>query len=163
LRRFELADLDALARWNADPAFMRHMGRGPLTREESASAFARYERHWQEHGFGLLAVADKATGELIGRSGVQYHRAWPHDPEVGWGFDPRWWGRGLATEAGRACVEWGFGELGCARLVSITTEQNLASRRIMAKLGFELSETIPFRELGIDLLVHALDRPPLRA
>ena len=139
------------------------MGRGPLTHQESVSAFERYERHWQEHGFGLLGVADKASGELIGRSGVQYHRAWPHEPEVGWGFDPRWWGRGLATEAGRASVDWAFRDLGSSRLVSITTEENLASRRVMAKLGFELHETIPFPELGIDLLVHALDRRSLVA
>jgi RimJ/RimL family protein N-acetyltransferase len=138
---------------------MRHMGRGAMSREESADALARYQRHWEEHGFGLFAVTDKATGELIGRSGVQYHRAWPHDPEVGWGFDPKWWGRGLATEAGRACVDWAFRDLGNERLVSITTEANVTSRRVMAKLGFELHQAIPFPELGIGLLVHALDRP----
>ena len=135
---------------------MRHMGRGPMSREESAEALQRHEHHWQEHGFGLLAATYKSTGELIGRSGVQYHRAWPHDPEVGWAFDPEWWGRGLATEAGRRCVEWAFRNLAIARLVSITIEENLASRRVMAKLGFELREVIPFPELEIDLLVHSL-------
>lgn len=138
---------------------MRHMGRGPMSRDESAEALVRHERHWEEHGFGLVAVADKVSGEMIGRSGVQYHRAWAQDPEVGWAFDPRWWGRGLATEAGRGCVDWAFGDLAVARLVSITTEENVASRRVMAKLGFELHELIPFPELDIDLLVHALDRP----
>ncbi len=99
---------------------------------------------------------------MIERSGVEYHRAWSHDTEVGWGFDPKWWGRGFATEAGRVCVDWAFRDLGRARLVSIATEANLASRRVMAKLGFELHESIPFPELGIELLVHALDRPATR-
>jgi RimJ/RimL family protein N-acetyltransferase len=156
LRRFRPADLDVVAGWNADPVFMRHMGRGPMTREESAAALARHERHWAEHGFGLLGVEDRESGALVGRSGVAYHRVWPEDPEVGWSFDPAWWGRGLATEAGAACVRWAFGGLGFDRVVSITTRENVASRRVMAKLGFEVlaERESPWGRL----LVHALDR-----
>jgi RimJ/RimL family protein N-acetyltransferase len=160
LRRFEPADVDALARWNADEGFTLHLG-GPMTREQTIEVLERWERHWDEHGFGLLAVVDKESGELVGRTGPQYHRAWPHDPEVGWALDPAWWGRGLATEAGRASIKWAFGELGFARVVSITTEGNLASRRVMEKLGFRLLELVPFPELDLDLWVHALDRKPL--
>jgi ribosomal-protein-alanine N-acetyltransferase len=160
LRRFRPDDLDAVARWQADPVFMRHMG-PLLSRAESKAALERYEAHWREYGFGLLAACDKATGNVIGRTGVQYHRAWPHDPEVGWSLDPGWWGKGRATEMGTACLRWGFDDLGFRRLVSITTEANLASRRVMEKLGFELHEVIPFPELGIDLWVHALDRDAL--
>jgi RimJ/RimL family protein N-acetyltransferase len=153
-------DLDTVARWNADPEFTRHLT-GRLTRGETATVLARWLRHWEEHGFGLLAVIDKETGDLIGRTGAHYHRAWPRDPEIGWALDPAWWGRGLATEAGAACVEWAFGTLGFERVVSIATEANAASRRVMEKLGFELHEVVPFPELDLDLWVHALDRKRL--
>jgi RimJ/RimL family protein N-acetyltransferase len=159
LRRFRDDDRDTLARWNADPLFMRHMGRPPMTRFESARALRRHEEHWRDHGFGLLAVDDRVTGTLVGRAGVQYHRAWPQDPEVGWSFDPEWWGRGLATEAGAACIGWAFGELDLPRLVSITVEDNLASRRVMEKLGFRLLETRDDEQLGLTLWIHALSRP----
>jgi RimJ/RimL family protein N-acetyltransferase len=139
---------------------MRHMGRASLTREESAASLRRYDRHWREHGFGLLAVDDRTTGALIGRSGVQYHRQWADDPEVGWGLDPGWWGRGLATEAGAACVRWAFDVLGYPRLVSICTQENLASRRVMEKLGFRLLDTKRDGELGLTLWIHALTKPP---
>jgi RimJ/RimL family protein N-acetyltransferase len=155
LRRFTDADRDTVARWNANPDFTRHLA-GVQTREQSDAGFDRWERHWQEHGFGLLAVTWNETGELIGRTGPQYHRSWPHDPEIGWALDPAWWGRGIATEAGRASVAWAFGELGYARVVSITTEQNVASRAVMAKLGFRLHEQVE-SEWGL-LWVHALDR-----
>ena len=134
------------------------MGRGPMTYDESAAALARYEAHWDEHGFGLLAAEERETGELVGRTGIQYHRAWPADPELGWAFDPARWGRGLATEAGAACVRWAFEELRIPRLVSITTEENVASRRVMEKLGFRLHGRVPFAELDLELWVHALDR-----
>jgi RimJ/RimL family protein N-acetyltransferase len=155
LRRFTEADRDTVARWNADPLFTRHLS-GPQTREQSDAAFDRWRRHWDEHGFGLLAVEWRQSGELIGRTGPQYHRAWADDPEVGWALDPPWWGRGIATEAGAAAVAWAFDALGHDRVVSITTEENLASRNVMSKLGFELLTVVP-SEWG-PLWVHALDR-----
>jgi ribosomal-protein-alanine N-acetyltransferase len=104
----------------------------------------------------LLAVEWRESGELIGRAGPQYHRMWPDHPEVGWALDPAWWGRGIATEAGVAAVGWAFGALGFARVVSITTEPNVASRNVMAKLGFALLMQVE-SEWGL-LWVHALDR-----
>jgi RimJ/RimL family protein N-acetyltransferase len=154
LRRLTEADRDTLARWNADPEYTRYLA-GVQTREQSDEQFARWARHWDEHGFGVLGVDWNETGELIGRAGPQFHRYWPSDPEVGWALDPAWWGRGIATEAGAAAVAWGFGELGYRRLVSITTEPNGASRNVMAKLGFELHQRIP-SEWG-ELWVHKLD------
>ncbi len=155
LRRFTDDDRDTVAAWNADPDFTRHLA-GVQTRAQSDEAFDRWVRHWEEHGFGLLAVEWRETGALIGRCGPQFHRMWPDDPEVGWALDPAWWGRGIATEAGAAAVEWTFGPLGYARAVSITTEPNVASRNVMAKLGFRLHAQVP-SEWGT-LWVHALDR-----
>jgi len=157
LRLWRDEDLDAVARWNADPVVMSHMARGPMTREESAAALDRYRRHWDEHDFGSWAAELLSTGELVGRIGLSYHRAWPADPELGWLIDPAHAGLGLATEGGAACVEYGFGVLGAQRLVSICIEENAASRRVMEKLGFRLHERVPFEPLGITLWVHALD------
>jgi ribosomal-protein-alanine N-acetyltransferase len=155
LRRFREDDRDVVARWNADPDYTRHLS-GVQTRAESDAAFDRWQRHWDEHGFGLLAVEWAATGELIGRTGPQFHRIWPDEPEVGWALAPAWWGRGVATEAGAASVAWAFGALDFPRVVSITTEANTASRRVMAKLGFVLDNRVD-SEWG-ELWIHARDR-----
>ena len=155
LRRFRDADRETVARWNADPDFTRHLA-GVQTRAQSDEAFDRWQRHWAEHGFGLLAVDWRETGELIGRVGPQYHRSWPQDPELGWALASAWWGRGIATEAGAACLRWASGPLDFERIVSITTEGNLASRNVMAKLGFRLLEVVP-SEWG-PLWVHVRNR-----
>ena len=160
LRRFRDEDRRTVARWNADTDFTRYLA-GVQTREQSDAVFDRWQRHWDEHGFGLLAVVWRESGALIGRVGPQYHRMWSSDPEVGWALDAAWWGRGIATEAGRAMVDWSFGELGFERVVSITTEPNCASRNVMAKLGFTLHVRIP-SEWG-ELWVHALDRQVARS
>ena len=155
LRRFIGGDVDLLASWLADPGFTRYLG-GVRDRAGSDEMLGRIQAHWAEHGFGPLAIADRETGELVGRGGAAFHRLWPGDPEVGWWIAPAWQGRGLATEAGAAAVAWAFGELGFERLVSISVEANLASRAVMAKLGFTLFERTP-SEWG-ELWVHALDK-----
>jgi RimJ/RimL family protein N-acetyltransferase len=126
---------------------------------DAAQVIARANDHWDEHGFGPLAVEDTDTGRLVGRSGLAYHRMWKEDPEVGWWVDPAWWGRGIATEAGARSVRWGFETLGLPRLVSICLEDNLASRRVMEKLGFSLLTHVRDPALGLVLWIHARTSP----
>jgi RimJ/RimL family protein N-acetyltransferase len=157
LRPFRADDADELARWLADEEFARHLG-GTWPRSRVVEMLDRIARHHAEHGFGALAIEDRATGALVGRSGLAFHTAWPADPELGWWIAPERQGEGLATEAGAACLEDGFGRLRLERIVSIALEANLASRRVMAKLGFRLHERIP-SEWG-ELWVHAQERGP---
>jgi RimJ/RimL family protein N-acetyltransferase len=159
LRAWRDEDFEPLARLNADPVVMRHMGRGPMTRDETRAQLERFRNHWTEHGFGLWAVEDRASGVFLGRIGLSYHAVWPDDPEVGWFLDPEVWGRGLATEGGEAAVSYGFETLGVDRLVSICIEENHASRRIMKKLGFEYLTTRRYEQLGLELWIHARKNP----
>jgi ribosomal-protein-alanine N-acetyltransferase len=66
-------------------------------------------------------------------------------------------GGGYATEAGRAVLDFAFGPAGLERLIAITREDNLASRRVMAKLGFRFEREVTFK--GYDVLLHGLARP----
>jgi RimJ/RimL family protein N-acetyltransferase len=155
LRKIEERDHEAIHRLNADPSFTRHLA-GVQTREQSDAHIERWDRHWAEHGFGIFAIEWKETGDFVGRVGVQFHSHWPDDPEVGWAVDPAFWGRGIATEGGRACVDWALGELDFERIVSITTEPNTASRNVMRKLGFVHHVTVP-SQWG-PLMIHRKDR-----
>ena len=158
LRRWRPEDLEALVAWQSDPELMRYMGKPSFSREETEAALADYERHWETHGFGLWAVEEEARGVLIGRAGIAYHREWPHDPEVGWLIDRPWQGRGLATEAGAACIDYAFGELGFERVVSICVAENTASRRVMEKLGFAPWQEVDDSAFGLRLIVNVLQR-----
>jgi RimJ/RimL family protein N-acetyltransferase len=102
-------------------------------------------------------VEDRETGRPVGRVGLSYHRAWPDDPEVGWWIDPSRWGEGLATEAGAASIAYAFDVLHAPRVVSIATESNVPSRRVMEKLELRKLAEVPFPELGLVLWVHARD------
>jgi RimJ/RimL family protein N-acetyltransferase len=162
LRRFRGEDFETLVRWHADPELVRHLGKTAFPRREVKAIFERHQLHWKEHGFGLWAAEEKETGALVGRVGLAYHRLWPADPEVGWLIDTPWQGRGLATEGGAACIDYGFGELGFPRIVSICTRENLSSRRVMEKLGLRPWQELEDPTLGLTLLLHVREGTELR-
>ena len=159
LRGWRDEDLEPYAHICADPEAMRYMGRGAMTREQTAESVGRYVRHWDEHGFGLWGVEDKGTGRFIGRIGLMYHDDWPegeHKTEVGWLLDRSVWGRGLATEGARASVRHGFEELGLERIISIAIPENKASRRVMEKAGLTYRGKTRWKDM--DVVWYATDR-----
>jgi len=137
LRDWRESDLEPFAALNADPEVMRHF-RGTLTREQSDAFAGRIRSHLAEHGWGLWAVEVLDGPEFIGFVGLVVQTFEAHftpATEVGWRLARDAWGHGYAPEAARAALDFGFGELGLAEIVSITTAGNDKSRRVMTKIG----------------------------
>jgi [ribosomal protein S5]-alanine N-acetyltransferase len=115
--------------------FMAHLGG---VRDEAAT-LAYVERnlaHWAKHGFGLWMLRDPAQGALIGRAVLRHLEVEGADEvEVGYGFYPEFWGRGLATEVARACVRIGRAQLGLPSIVAVSLPTHAASQRVMLKAG----------------------------
>jgi RimJ/RimL family protein N-acetyltransferase len=156
LRRFVDADREPFARLNADPEVTRYLS-GPMTRAESDGLIERVRDHWDRWGYGLYAVEVRAEPGLVGFVGASHHRALPDDVELGWRLARGVWGRGYATEGALAVRDAAFAELALPRLISITTDENVASRRVMEKLGFRYDRHVPFEQWT--LRVAVLDRP----
>lgn len=140
----------------ADPEVARFLGGKPLSRHEAWRAFAAVVGHWQLRGYGMWAVEERATGAFVGRVGVHYPETWPAI-EIGWALAPRFWGRGYATEAARASVDYAWARVRPARLVSLIAPLNLRSAAVAARLGARPMETIEL--LGGDVVVHEHPRP----
>jgi RimJ/RimL family protein N-acetyltransferase len=115
----------------------------PPTETDVLAGLAAKVDHWDRHGFGMWLLRDRETGEMLGRGGLQYtYTAGLHDVEAGWAIVPERWGQGLATELAHACVEVAFDQLDLLELVAFTLPDNLASRRVMEKAGFEYERDI---------------------
>jgi RimJ/RimL family protein N-acetyltransferase len=134
LREFRESDTDAYAEMLADPEVMRFLGGRPLPRDEAWRNMAMVIGHRQLRGYGFWAVEERAGGELAGRVGCWYPEGWP-GLEVGWTLRRKFWGRGYATEAARASVEYAFKELGQSRVISLIAPANVASIRVAERLG----------------------------
>jgi len=109
-----------------------------LSQQESDDFASRIDEHFDRHGFGLWAVEVPGVVDFAGFVGLSIPRfVAPFTPcvEIGWRLATERWGRGYATEAARAALAFGFGELGLREIVSFTVPQNLRSRRVMEKIG----------------------------
>ena len=137
LRRWEESDRKPFAALNADPAVMEFFPE-PLDRDESEELVERIEMGFERHGFGLWALELRPGGEFIGFTGLAappFEAHFTPAVEVGWRLARSAWGKGYATEAGRAALAHGFGELGLGEIVSMTTVRNRRSRAVMERLG----------------------------
>ena len=137
LRSWRETDLPAYAALNADAEVRRWFG-GTLTRGESDAQAARLQDHIAAHGFGFWAVEVPGTAPFIGFVGLQHVTfAAPFTPavETGWRLAREHWSRGYATEAARAALAHGFGPLALPEVVAFAVPGNMASRRVMERIG----------------------------
>jgi RimJ/RimL family protein N-acetyltransferase len=167
LRRWSDEDAPALAAINADPEVMRYIGGGrPLGRRLSDDLLTRFEREWDERGFGLWAVEEAdAPGQLLGFCGLTVPMFLPEvlpAVEVGWRLAPAAWGRGIATEAARAAIAFGFGELGMREIIAIVHPDNRRSVRVCEKLGMARGRDRPHPGTRQRLAVFELRAPELQ-
>ncbi len=156
LREFREEDLDAYAQMSADTEVMRYIGKGKvLSRGESWRSMAAIIGHWYFRGYGLWAVEEQQSGEMIGRIGCWFPEGWI-GLEVGWSLRRAFWGRGFATEAGKASMDFAFTKLKQSHVISLIHPDNLASRRVAEKLGEKLQgET---EVLGIKAVIYGISR-----
>jgi len=139
LRRWHDADLPAFATMNADPNVRRYFS-SRLTREESDASVARFIRMYALDGYAFMATELRETSEFIGLLGIQrmsFLLPGQSVPavEIGWRFNEKSWGKGLATEGARACLDLAFEKFHLPEVVAFTIPINLPSRRVMEKLG----------------------------
>lgn len=109
-----------------------------------------------EHGFGLWAISPRAWDELIGFCGFWTSGEDGRAGELLYGIATPYWGEGLATEAARAMIRYGFEEAGLERIVAGADTENAASLRVMEKAGMHHDGRD--RRNGRDLTYYALSR-----
>ena len=145
--------LPDLRRMDRDDRMMALAG-GVRTEAETADYLDRNLAHWAEYGFGIWMLREPAAGRIIGRAGLRHLSVEGVDEvELGYALLPEFWGRGLATDAARACVTIGRDWLGLPSLVGLALPANLASHRVLRKAAL-----VPEREVMHAGMPHLLFR-----
>jgi [ribosomal protein S5]-alanine N-acetyltransferase len=156
LREFLPNDVAALAKILSDPITMRYYPQ-PFDEEGVHDWINRNRWRYREHGHGLWAMVLKGSGELIGDCGLIKQMVGGMDEtEIGYHVRRDLWGQGLATEAARACRDYGFAQLPVERLISLIRPENLPSRRVAEKNGMRIVKEVTWHELLH--YVYAIDR-----
>ena len=135
LRAWEREDVGSLLALASDAETMRYIGNGkPWGIERAREWLGWMEDCYRERGYGRWAVVEKDGGRLIGSCGFYLVL---EKVDFGYMLARDCWGRGYATEVGRAALGHGFESLNFEKVVARTAPENQASRRVLEKLGFE--------------------------
>lgn len=163
LRPFTPADAEAHARLYDDPEVTRWLGDGPwlgeAARARSRKTLERFAEDWAQRGWGVWAVTDCASGEVMGQCGLRplvVDAGAAPEVEVLYAFERRHWGRGLASEAAAAALAHGFGALALPRIIALARPDNQPSRAVLEKLGLAYERDVTFA--GIPAVYYALNR-----
>lgn len=151
LREWWESDREPFAAMNADPRVTEFLP-GVLTQEESDSLADRIAAQFREHGFGLFAAELRSTGAFIGYIGLSvpnFKAKFSPCVEIGWRLSAEYWNQGLATEGARAVLDYAFHTLKLEELVSFTVPANVASRRVMEKIGMRHNPADDFDHPGL--------------
>jgi len=157
LREFVPADADALALVLSDPKTMRYYP-APYDRAGVEQWIERNIRRYAADGVGLWAMVLRESGDLIGDCGIIRQQVDSESLyEIGYHLRLDHWGKGLATEAARACREWGFKTLNSDRLISLVRPENIPSQRVAERNGMKIWKVVEWR--GLKHYVYSIERP----
>lgn len=151
-----------MSRLHADSEVMQFLSSygGTLTEEQTRATIEASTAHWDEHGFGLWAFHEQSSGGFVGRGGLKWYALSDLDGrrEVGLAYAvlSSCWNNGFATEMARGALDVGFGQLGLDRIGSWALPRNVASQRVLEKLGFQYQ--CDFMFAGLVHKYYYLDR-----
>lgn len=153
-RDWTAADLEPFHALCADPSVMQFVGDGePWSWERTEQFLARAREMSQTLGFCQWPLIHKPGSAVIGFCGFV---PTSDGAEIGWRLAPEYWCRGLATEAAHAVLKHGFETLGFQRIVATVQSPNLASIRVMEKLGMQPESR--FHRNGREVILFSITR-----
>mgnify|MGYP001554239794 CR=1 FL=1 len=149
LREIIPEDESAFFKMDSDPEVHRFLGNSPvkdLAQIKDVIAFIR--KQYLENGIGRWAVVEKDSNEFIGWCGLKYFTETInnhiHIYDLGYRFSKDHWGKGYATEAAKACLEYGFNKMKLKEIYAMTDSRNLNSNKVLKKLGFTFIEKFDY-------------------
>ncbi|NET27379.1 GNAT family N-acetyltransferase [Okeania sp. SIO1I7] len=148
LRQFILDDLDELYNLYHNPKVMKYVGKGILTKPETEAKIFSIIKSWEKNNFGMWAVVHKRDHKMIGRCGFCFLDNTP-EIELGYLLNPVYWYRGLATEAAKASLRYGFEQLKLEKIVAVAQPENIASRRVMEKVGMKYEKEANYYQSSV--------------
>ena len=153
LRELKLSDLDSMFELDSNPLVHKYLGNKPVkTKDESLKIIQSIIKQYQERGMGRWATIEKASGLFIGWSGLRLNTEYKLNRftsfiDVGYRLLPEFWGKGYATESGKAAINYAFTHLTLPQVSGVTEMNNQASHRALLKIGLKYIDLLKLKNI----------------
>lgn len=142
LRPFADSDADAMFALHTNARVLRYWDAPPWADRARAEKFIATSRRIEQEGTGARLVIERADGTFLGWCCLAEWNADYRSASIGYCLDESAWGQGFATEAVGALLQWAFETLALNRVQAETDTRNIASGRVLEKLGFTREGTL---------------------
>ena len=143
LRRMTLEDAENAYLLNLDPEVIQYTGDASFESIESAQTFLANYNHYEKYDFGRWAVINKESDAFLGWCGLKFTPEL-NEYDIGFRFFKKYWNKGYATEAARACVDLGFNHYNLTTIVGRARKENIGSIRVLEKIGLTYLKDFDF-------------------
>ncbi len=158
LREITFDDKEELFQLHSDPHVQQWTGEPVVKSMKEIEQSIRGRRNdYRNYGYGRLAVIQKETNEFIGWAGLSYLPEFDQ-VDLGYRLKKKYWGRGIATEASKAIIEYGFNVLNLDEIIAIALAENKTSIRVMEKIGMTYDKQAPYDEVIQDAIWYRIER-----
>lgn len=157
MRPLHVSDLDTLAAIWADTEVTRFLpSRGlPIPRAEVEKSLTSFINHWKLREYGIWAIEKDTSFEMAGYCGLRYLNELD-EVEILYGLAKPYWGKGIATEAAKVSISYGFNVAALDKIIAMVLPENQASRRVIEKAGLHYEKQIHI--FALDVLYYSLSR-----
>ena len=149
------SDVEGMFELDSDPLVHRYLGNTPVKSiDESQAAIENIRQQYVERGIGRWTAIEKSSGAFIGWSGLKLNTEQEFNNkidfyDIGYRLIPRYWGKGYATESAVAALDYGFTTLNFKTIVGMAEVENLASNKILQKIGLNYIEDFLFEDVMV--------------
>lgn len=155
LRETNPNDARAIYELNKDPQVIQFTGDPPFSSIAEAEHFLIKYDHFDKYQRGRWAICDKGSNQLIGWCGLKFHQD-DGENDLGYRLFRKYWNRGYATESSHLALQYGFRRLGLDNVIARAVKKNIASIKVMLKLGFHYEKD--FEEHGNACEQYRIDK-----
>ena len=149
------SDAEGMFELDSDPLVHRYLGNTPVKNiKATRRIIENIRQQYVERGIGRWAAIEKSSGDFIGWSGLKLNTEQEFNNkidfyDIGYRFIPRYWGKGYATESAVASLDYAFNTLNLKTVVGMAEIENLASNRILQKIGLNYIEDFLFEDVMV--------------
>jgi [ribosomal protein S5]-alanine N-acetyltransferase len=148
LREILETDVEGMYALDSDPEVHKYLGNNPIASMDAALATIQHVRkQYKENGIGRWAIIDKASNEFVGWAGLKYEqnlRTNFNYYDIGYRLLRKYWGKGIASEAAKVSLEYGFNQLNINEIFAAAHVGNAASNKILTNIGLKFIDTFEY-------------------